>query len=234
MAIVNPPYANALKRVPPRIIAITAAMSATLLGGALVQEYPLYVVMVMGLLPWIPAFILETIWTYKHYHWLAIFGTISILQVGHLGEHSTQLVQLLMTDGALAESRGVFGQLDFEAVHFFWDTGVWIGSLLLLWRYGRGSPWLWVSLFFASAHEVEHMYLYYVYLFEFDFYYEGGGFAGVLGKGGVVPTVERPYLHFGYNFMVVIPLVIAFFKQLGSVYDEYLPRRYRVSRANGW
>jgi hypothetical protein len=60
------------------------------------------------------------------------------------------------------------------------------------------------------------MYLYYVNLFEMEFYHDHGGFAGILGNGGVLPTVSRPYLHFGYNFMVVVPMVIAYFMQLAA------------------
>lgn len=152
-----------------------------------------------------------------NHRWLPFFGVVAIVQVGHLGEHGAQLTQLLMSGGTLAESHGVAGRLDFETVHFSWDTCIWISTLLLTWRYGPVNSWLWLSLFFASAHEVEHMYLYYINLFELDFYMNRGGFAGVLGQGGILPTVERLYLHVIYNFMVVVPFVIAFCKQVAPL-----------------
>jgi hypothetical protein len=133
-----------------------------------------------------------------------------------------------MSDGALVHSHGAFGQLDFETVHFFWDTTVWFGTLVLVWRYGRRNGWLWISLVFASAHEVEHMYLYYANVFEFNFYEYQGGFAGIFGKGGMFPVVSRPYLHFGYNFMVVVPMVIAYLKQL-NISLQTMPRKSSVS-----
>ena len=42
----------------------------------------------------------------------------------------------------------------------------------------------------------------------------------LLGTGGVMPL--RPYLHFVYNSVVVIPTVIAFFVQVRTAYDVYL------------
>jgi hypothetical protein len=202
--------------IPLPILLVSAVASAVLMSAAHMQGYPLYVVAVFGLSPWVPVLVFETLWQYRQYNWLAAFFVITVLQVGHLGEHAVQVTQLFLNDGRLVHSHGVFGQLDFETVHFFWDSAVWLGTLLLVYRFGRQNVWLWVSLLFASLHEVEHMYLYYVSLFEMGFYHDHGGFAGILGKGGILPTVSRPYLHFGYNFMVVVPMVIAYCYQLAT------------------
>jgi hypothetical protein len=205
---------HSVQPIPARVMVASGLAALVLMAASATQGYPLYVTIAFGILPWLPVLVLEALCQYRNFHWLAVFFAISVLQVGHLGEHSIQITQLFMYNGALVHSHGAFGQLDFETVHFFWDTAVWIGTLLLVWRYGRQNGWLWVSLVFASAHEVEHMYLYYVNLFDYDFYEYQGGFAGILGKGGMIPTLSRPYLHFGYNFMVVIPMVIAYLKQL--------------------
>ena len=63
-------------------------------------------------------------------------------------------------------------------------------------------------------------------------FYDAGGWAGIMGKkgmleavlgtGGIMPL--RPYLHFFYNSVVVIPTVIAFFMQVRTAYDVYLAR----------
>ena len=205
---------RSVEGVPARLVVVTAAASAGLAAAGLAQGYPLYVAALMGLAPWAPAFIMEARREYKYQAWMAFFFAITVIQVGHLSEHGIQVAQLLMSGGTLMHSHGVFGQLDFEAIHFFWDTAIWWGTLALFWRYGRSNGWLAVSLLFASIHEVEHSYLYYVYLTDFHFYQDGGGFAGVLSKGGMLPTVERPYLHFAYNFMVVVPMMVAYAKQL--------------------
>jgi hypothetical protein len=63
-------------------------------------------------------------------------------------------------------------------------------------------------------------------------FYDAGGKTGILGRNGLVETLIgssdtfliRPYLHFGYNALVVIPTVIAFLVQVRQVRDEYLAR----------
>ncbi|MBI3966287.1 MAG: cyclic nucleotide-binding domain-containing protein, partial [Chloroflexi bacterium] len=112
--------------------------------------------------------------------------------------------------------------LDVELVHFAWDTAVWLGTMWLLIVFGRRNSWLWISFVFASLHEVEHLYLYALTFID-PIYYSHGGLTGIAGRGGVVGTpLVRPYLHFGYNFMVILPLCIAFFAQVRRVYSEYL------------
>lgn len=62
-------------------------------------------------------------------------------------------------------------------------------------------------------------------------FYEAGGKTGIMGKNGMVESLllgannlfpPRPYLHFIYNSLVVIPTVIAFLVQTRQVRDEYL------------
>jgi hypothetical protein len=63
-------------------------------------------------------------------------------------------------------------------------------------------------------------------------FYMAGGWAGIMGKNGMLEAVLgtqnvmplRPYLHFVYNSVVVIPTVIAFFAQVRTAYDVYLKR----------
>jgi hypothetical protein len=139
--------------------------------------------------------------------WLKVLVLLGLLQVGHLAEHSIQVGQLLATDGSLDRSHGLVGQLDFETVHFVWDSAVWLLLAVLLTRF-RDNRWLWVSFAAASVHEVEHLYLFYVYLMHQGFYFDGG-FAGIMGRNGLIGTpLFRPYLHFAYNVVVVVPLAI--------------------------
>lgn len=61
-------------------------------------------------------------------------------------------------------------------------------------------------------------------------FYHAGGLTGIVGKNGLVENLLgtsgrfplRPYLHFIYNSLVVIPTVIAFLVQARRAYDEYL------------
>lgn len=89
-------------RVPMRVVVITAIASYLLQVGAIVQGQPLYLIALFTLLPWIPLFAFEGIWKVRHYGWIAVFFIIVILQIGHLGEHVTQVAQISSFDGTLS------------------------------------------------------------------------------------------------------------------------------------
>ena len=212
------------QRVPARTLLITAAVSYALLLGGIIEGLPLWAIGLMTVLPWVPALTLEAIWQYDHYGFYAVFGAIVLLQLGHIGEHTSQLIQLVLTHGNLSRSHGIFGQLDLEAVHFYWNIGVWLGAAAIFYRFGAKNRWLWIALFTASFHMVEHFYLYWLYLFQHD-YWVAGGSAGILAHGGMIGSpLDRPYLHFAYNFLEVTPLVVAFWVQTKLVYDQHLAR----------
>ncbi len=210
-----------VQRLPIRVVLITALLSYVLQIGAIVQGYPLYGIVGVTLLPWLLVFAFEYVWKYEHYGFYAFLLAFVLLQLGHLTEHTVQIVQLIATGGDLAHSHGVFGQLDFETVHVVWDSAVWIGLAICLYKFSH-NRWLYVAFFFATAHEVEHLYLYYVYNTDGAFYFQGG-LTGIMGYGGVIGSpLYRPYLHFFYNFLVVAPMLIAFVRQTGHAYDQFL------------
>jgi hypothetical protein len=218
-----------LERVPLRAVAVAAAASLTLFVAGVSQGYAMWIPVGLALVPWIPLVALETIWKYEHYGLWAIFGVAVLLQVGHMGEHTVQVTQLLMYDGRLAQSHGVFGQLDFETIHFVWDSAIWLMLCVVLTRFARGNRWLWVAFAAASLHEVEHVYLFWIYNID-PWFYVHGGLAGIMGNGGLIGSpLARPYLHFVYNLLVVVPMVCAFLDQTRYVYD----RRAAGSLASG-
>jgi hypothetical protein len=90
------------RRVPLRVFLITGLASFVLLMGGLLQGQPLYITALFTLLPWLPVLFFEGIWKVEHYSWIAIFGIIMLLQIGHLGEHVTQVAQLGWMNGTLA------------------------------------------------------------------------------------------------------------------------------------
>jgi hypothetical protein len=209
-----------LERVPLRAAAIAAAASVTLLVAGLSQGYAMWIPVGAALLPWIPLVALEAVWKYEHYGFWAVFGVAVLLQVGHMGEHAVQITQLLLYNGRLARSHGIFGQLDFETIHFVWDSAIWLILCLVVTRFARGNRWLWVGLAASSLHEVEHLYLFWIYLTDPSFYVHGG-LEGIMGNGGLIGSpLARPYLHFTYNFLVVVPMVLAFLDQTRHVYDR--------------
>jgi hypothetical protein len=219
-AAASKPSPLRLERVPVRTVAIAGAASLTLLIAGFSQRYAMWLPVGVALLPWIPLLAAEAIWKYEHYGLWAIFGVAVLLQVGHMGEHTVQVTQLLLYNGRLAQSHGVFGQLDFETIHFFWDSAIWLILCVVFTRFARGNSWLWVAFIAASLHEVEHLYLYWIYNADPSFYVHGG-LEGIMGNGGLIGSpLARPYLHFTYNFLVVVPMVCAFLDQTKHVYDR--------------
>jgi len=218
------PSSLQLQRVPVGAVLLTMVASGIGIGWSILDSFPFYGVVAMGLLPWIPLFFFEAAWKYENYGFYAILGTFTVLQLGHLGEHTAQVTQLLIYDGNLAKAHGIFGNLDLELVHFVWDTGVWLGLLLCTYKLGFRNKWLLVSLLFSSLHEVEHMFLFYINRTNLDFY-QHGGFAGIMGEHGLIGSpLARPYLHYIYNFFVVVPLVMAFWDESKHAYNVWLAK----------
>jgi hypothetical protein len=215
-----------LTHLPARGALFAASISFSLLLGGLIERLPVWGIAVAVLLPWLPIWWLSATWQTRHYGLYGFLAALSLFQLGHMMEHAAELAQLFANHGNLAQSHGVFGVLDNEVVHFYWNVGVWVGIAVLLCRLGSRNPWLWIAFGAASIHMVEHIYLYWLYVFHQGFW-AAGGWAGILGRGGLVGSpLDRPYLHFAYNYLEVVPLVIAFWDQSRRVYDHYLKQAF--------
>lgn len=92
----------AFRRIPMRVVIITAVASYVLQLGAILQGQPLYIIALLTLIPWIPLAFFEGLWKYEHYSWIAVFAVVTALQVGHLGEHTFQVTQLQFLNGTIA------------------------------------------------------------------------------------------------------------------------------------
>jgi len=215
-----------LHHVPARGALLAGSISAALLLGGVMERLPFWGIAQAVLLPWLPIWWFDATWQTRHYGLYGFLSALTLFQLGHMMEHTAELVQLFVNHGNLAQSHGVFGVLDNEVVHFYWNVGVWVGLAVLLYRLGAKNPWLWIAFAAASLHMVEHIYLYWVYVFHQEFW-SAGGWAGILGKGGILGSpLDRPYLHFAYNYIEVVPLVIAFLDQSRRVYNRYLKQAF--------
>jgi hypothetical protein len=205
------------ERVPGQAVAVAALISAALLSGAAIAGQPLSAAALALFLPWLPLVTVETIWKYERYGVFGLFALLGLLQGLHMGEHTIQVTQLLVTQGDLSSSHGAFGQLDFELVHFVTDSGVWLSLGALLFALGGGNRWLWIAFAAASLHQVEHVYLFWMNTFQ-EPLYARGGFAGIMGDGGLIGSpLDRPYLHFAYNFVVVVPMAVALWDEARQI-----------------
>ncbi len=212
-----------IRSVPSSVVVLTAVASygGVILG--LLQAWPLWGIALATLLPWIPLFTAEMVWTYRHYHWLALFYVLVATQGGHFLEHVVQMVQIHVLGLSGLAARGVFGALDIEWVHFIWNSWVLTAVLLLLYRF-RSNAWLWATGILAGWHELEHVVIMAGYL---RTHMPGG--PGLLARGGLVGgglPLTRPDLHFLYNLIETTPLVIAFVYQLIDTYDEWVKRAF--------
>jgi hypothetical protein len=220
MAVPGPLH---LQRVSLRVAGITVLISCVLTLWTAARGQPLWVMGAMALLPWLPVFLVEYIWKYEHYGAYAVFMAITLLQVGHFAEHSVQLLQLFLTHD-INQSHGVFGPFDQEIMHLFMDSSIWVALCWLVYKFGSHNKWLWIAWLASSLHETEHLFLGWVYLLDNSFYRQGGS-NGILALGGMIGgPLARPYLHWLYNFAVVVPILIAFWDQTQHAYDHFLAR----------
>jgi hypothetical protein len=189
-------------------------ISAGAISFALLRAWPLWAVGLVAMLPWVPLLALDMAWTVRRYQWLALFYLLAVTQLGHLGEHVAQMVQMHMLALSGPNARGIVGTLDIEWVHFVWNTWVLIAVLLLV-RHFRTSAWLWLTAALAAWHGAEHLYIMSLYL-------PSGlaGAPGLLAQGGALGgglPITRPDLHFFYNLVETTPLVLAFIGQVRHI-----------------
>jgi len=211
------PRSLRFERVPAKWVRTAAAFSLATIPFSAVLGAPLWLAWLAILAPWWAIIATEARQKYARDGVFAVFGLLVILQLLHMVEHSTQIAQLLITSGSFARSHGVIGQLDFETVHFVADTTLWISLGLLAISFKARNAWLWVAFAAASLHQIEHFYLFWMYLGEHTVYISGGA-AGIMGNNGLIGTpLDRPYLHYTYNFIVIVPMLIAFWDQARHV-----------------
>src|SRR5256886_12050855 len=196
--------------VPLPFILLTAVISVGLvttfwLGWAMWQ------MAVLVILAWLPLFFRKTVSIQRQYSWLAIFFILVVTQGAHVLEHVAQMVQIHLLGLSGLQARGIFGMLDIEWVHFIWNSWVLLCAVLLVFLF-RKNPWLWVLLVISVWHEMEHVYIMSVFLHTGHI-----GAPGLLARGGAIGgglPLSRPDLHFFYNFLEEIVLIIAYLYQI--------------------
>jgi len=223
------PRSLRFERVPGKAVALAAAVSLATVPLSFGLGASFQLASLAFLAPWIAVAIPEAQYKRTRDALFTGLGLLVILQLLHMVEHSVQVGQLLAYDGDLAKSHGIFGQLDFELVHFLTDSTLWISlGLLVIISRGR-NLWLCVAFAAASLHQIEHFYLFWLYHADNGLYL-AGGVAGIMGKDGLIGSpLDRPYLHYTYNFIVFVPMVIAAWDEARRV-DRLYPKRSESRR----
>jgi hypothetical protein len=162
-------------------------------------------------LAWLPLFFLKTASIQRQYGWLAFFFILVVTQGTHLLEHVAQMVQIHLLGLSGLQARGILGMLNIEWVHFIWNSWVLLCAVLLVFLF-RKNPWLWVLLVISVWHEIEHISIMSVFL-------RTGhpGAPGLLALGGAIGgglPLSRPDLHFFYNLLEELVLIIAYLYQI--------------------
>ncbi len=231
----------------PGALLLALIVSSALGLGALALAVRIGVVALAVLLPWLPIIARKLRSDWATYSWLAFFELLVILQIGHFAEHVSQVIELHWLEWSPVLAHGIFGDLDIEPVHWWWNTSILFSATLLLLKFRR-NRWLWASWIFSIWHELEHLYIYFWW-----FLPQGvSGHPGILGAGGLLDqaniflpyltTLSRADLHFWYNLFEIGLFVIAFGVQaLGLVRVRpsiargklFSPRRALVFAASG-
>src|SRR6266849_756439 len=200
-----------MRSLPSGVGLLTSVLASAGVMLATPRQWPLWALVVLGLIPFVPLFVVGARWNFRRQHWLVLFYVLLVTQTGHFLEHVAQMIQIHLLGLQGARAQGVFGMLNIEWVHFLWNTWVLVAALVLLVRY-RGNAWLWFTTLFAAFHALEHAYIVWIYL-------RTGvvGTPGLLSLGGAIQgglPITRPDLHFLYNLIETAPLAVAFFWQL--------------------
>ena len=184
--------------------AITLAAAGSFLGqiAAVIQGAPLGMYVLAALAPWLPIFILELSWTYRHYKWVAVFCLLIVSQSAYVFEQAVQMIQIHVLGRSPAESLGIFGAIDLQRVQFLWSAWAVLAMLLLVSLFPR-NPWLWVLVVIGAMDASEHLSTF---------------------LGGA--TLVSSELQFMLSAIEFTTLALAFAWQLGRTYDAWLARAF--------
>ncbi len=202
-----------LHRLPFISVMLTCIVSIVLMY-MLTLSWKISLVVLLVALLWLPIFLLKTISLYREYRWLALIFVLVVAQGSHLLEHFVQVLQLHVLGVSVARANGIISIFNTEWVHFIWNTWVLLFATLFLFLFRR-NPWLKV-LFVASIwHAIEHSYILYESI-------RTGitGLPGLLAQGGFIAggvPIIRPDLHFLYNLVEEVLLIIAYLYQIRQI-----------------
>lgn len=144
--------------------------------------------------------------TFQHYNkrWLFIFN---IIVVSHFAEHVMQMMQLYLLHWDRKQSLGLLGLwrpqlVHSEYLHYAHALFMLIGLAMMC----KMNKWLFLTFFLAFLHHIEHLCLLYQAITQ-EFWYNA--LKPMTYPEHWLPRLE---LHFTYNLIVLIPMIIGLWK----------------------
>jgi hypothetical protein len=216
----------ALHKVPATYLLGAFLCSYLVLAISWLETDTAWLAFGLALIPWGIIMFVEIEWSYKHFHWLALFFTMAAVQTIHYSEHCIEIIQYHIFNDPLQDSVAIFTKLNIEWVHFGGDSFLTLGTIALIYKFPR-NPWLWIAFPMQVAHQLEHNFLWSTY----QFFGAPPGGPGVLGKNGLIGPkgtwgLVRTDLHWFYNTLYTIPFVLALIFQCKRTYDEALAEAF--------
>jgi hypothetical protein len=181
---------------------IAVAVAGSFAGqlAAVIHGAPVWVYVMAAVAPWVPILVLELIWTYRHYRWLAVFCLLVVTQSVYLLEQVARMVQIHVLGREALDAPGIFGALGIERVQVLWTSWAVVVMLLLVSRFPR-NPWLWLALFITVWDAVGRL---------------------IVGEA----LLAQADLQFVDSILEIGTLNVAFALQLGRTYDAWLARAF--------
>jgi hypothetical protein len=159
---------------------------------------------------------------------IGVLGMVITLQLLHLLEHATQMIQFYRLGQPAGQSLGLISALNVEWIHFSWNWLIWGLTLYLIIK-GMRNFWAYALLTWATLHSLEHTYLLVRYLqvlaemgqFGLPTFTVTQALPGVLGRNGWLAlselcgripgltTAPRSVIHFWWNVGEVMLLFLA-------------------------
>jgi hypothetical protein len=148
------------------------------------------------------------------------FLALVLFQGFHELEHVVQVIQQFLLGNP--KGAGILGSVfDGPPLHFLYNTGflaLLIATYVLLGMHRSGTRREFGTMVFAlltfavvwqSWHELEHIVKLYQY-YTLGYINNVGGILAI-GPGAILPLFNNVWLHFWYNTIAYVPIVIAYF-----------------------
>ncbi len=90
-----------IRQIPDSVLVGTAGASLIAVIGLILARQPLYLVVALAALPWIPLLLVKSLQKVRRYGWLAIFGVLLLIVSVRAGEHIAQFSAARALDGII-------------------------------------------------------------------------------------------------------------------------------------